>query len=151
MDSKDVKFLTINGYTNRIGLVSEFWDNLKLGRSSFRYFSKRPINIVNNHLFCCVIIDAEDIVAYGHLDPDEDRVWLGVAVSDNYVGKGFGSAMVEKLVDVAVKKNLRAIYLAVDLDNLAAKKIYVKMGFIELPDESTDSFYKMRLSLSQNL
>jgi len=39
MDSKDVKFLTINGYTNCIRLVAEFWDNLKLGHSTFRYFS----------------------------------------------------------------------------------------------------------------
>ena len=50
-------------------------------------------------------IDKENVLAWGHLDPDGGRICAGVAVLYDFVGKGLGSAMVEKLVDVA-RKNL---------------------------------------------
>jgi len=44
---KDAKFVTISGRAHRVGRVAEFGDNLKLGHSSLRYFSKRPLSMVN--------------------------------------------------------------------------------------------------------
>jgi len=47
------------------------------------------------------------------------------------------------------EKKLSAMYLAVDLNNIEAKKIYPNIGLVGRPAESKYNFYKMRLSLDK--
>lgn len=55
---------------------------------------------------------------------------LGVAVHDEYAGRGIGSALVASLIDAADNwLNLRRIELTVFADNKAAIALYEKFGF----------------------
>ncbi|PML81659.1 GNAT family N-acetyltransferase [Enterovibrio norvegicus] len=55
---------------------------------------------------------------------------FGMAVHDDHVGKGVGSKLVEKVIDLADNwLNLRRIELTVYCDNEAAIALYKKFGF----------------------
>ena len=98
---------------------------------TFRYFDKRPVSIINNHLVTLVAEDtsSSEIVGYGHLDPEGDKVWLGVAVAEGNEGKGIGGEVVRKLKEHAQYLQLSNIYLSVDEDNRSALVLYQKEGF----------------------
>ena len=40
-------------------------------------------------------------VGWGHLDPQDGKTWLGVAVAQGYAKKGYGSMIVKKLCEYA--------------------------------------------------
>lgn len=49
----------------------------------------------------------------------------------NYLGKGYGSEAIKKVIEFAKNKNITKIYLEVRPDNLRAIKAYEKCGFVE--------------------
>jgi len=129
-------------------LISNFILSISEGKKSFRYFEKRSVEIVSDHiitLLLCDIVTNEGIV-YGHLDSDNNgKVWLGIAVADNYVGQGFGRKMITALLEKAIKKDLKEIWLAVDKYNNIAKKLYESVGFIYMYDNNDILFYKVTI------
>ena len=143
-------FLTISKKKHRLGLVNEFWENLEVGRSSFRYFSTRPINIVINHLFCtCLLVD-DEVVGYGHLEHEADRIWLGIAVADNKHGNGLGKRIIGELINQARDEGIECLHLTVDVTNLSAIGLYERVGFCKTSTQSSDGSYLMVLDLSKN-
>lgn len=101
------------------------------GRSleAFRYFSKRPVDIVSQHLATWVLTEAGDPVAYGHLDPEADVVWLGIAVQERLCGRGLGAAMMRALLASARANGVSRVRLSVDADNARAVRLYERCGF----------------------
>lgn len=78
-------------------------------------------------------------MAYGHLDPEGSRVWLGICVLESVRGRGFGRGMMEHLISTAAAQRLPSLWLKVDAPNTAAIALYQKMGFVireELPGVS---------------
>lgn len=73
-----------------------------------------------------------DIVAYGHLEHEGERLWLGVAVADGFTGRGWGELMVRELISTAREGSFRSISLSVDADNYAAISLYQKLGFVTI-------------------
>ena len=128
-----IKPITLSKNKN---LLIYFLNSIPKGKKTFRYFENRSLNIISNHIYSCmkIISSFEDIpVAYGHLELEKDKLWLGVSVADNYVGKGFGESMMLHLIKVARKlKITNNIYLSLDEENFKAKKLYEKLGFIYL-------------------
>lgn len=127
-------------------LISNFILSINEGKRSFRYFEKRPIEIVDNHVITLLMCDKDtnEGVVYGHLDSDDDgKIWLGIAVADNYIGQGFGRKMIAKLLENAKKKNLKEVWLSVDKNNVAAKNLYESVGFINMYDRNEVLFYRI--------
>lgn len=110
--------------------ISAFLNNAGNSLVSFRYFDSRPLNIIENHLVTCLISDLSNkYFAYGHLDKDGDKVWLGIAVAEEMRGKGLGRMMMEFLVGRAKELELECIQLSVDKINTAAIQLYLSFGF----------------------
>ena len=67
-------------------------------------------------------------IAWGHLDPEGGRTWLGVAVAHGYTKKGYGTIIVKTLCEYADKAGWELV--------LTCKKEltgwYNKFGFVEL-------------------
>lgn len=114
---------------------------------TFRYFSSRPLSIIQNHLTTLLGFDDRQMpVAYGHLDEEDGTVWLGICVSEEYRGKGYGNLMMKALIDAALKLNVKAIALTVDAANPTAARLYEKFGF-QLEKKSPEiRWYRLRLS-----
>jgi putative acetyltransferase len=54
---------------------------------------------------------------------------LGIAVHDDYQNMGLGTAMINHLLEIARKKELKKVYLLVNTENARAIHVYEKFGF----------------------
>ena len=111
-------------------LLSILISRLGTGIEFFRYFDKRPIDIVLTHEAALIMMDGEEPVAYGHLERDGESIWLGVAVNQDYIGQGRCKQMVQALLDHAKTTNITFINLTVDKTNVSAINLYEKLGFL---------------------
>jgi L-phenylalanine/L-methionine N-acetyltransferase len=97
-----------------------------------RFFSEMPRE-GHYHLVACV----EEVVVVGHLGletftrPRRRHVGeIGMAVRDDWQGKGIGSALMEAALDLAHNwLNLIRVELTVYSDNAAGIALYEKFGF----------------------
>ena len=98
---------------------------------TFRYFSTRTVDCLQNHVATFVILEDQlKIVAYAHLDKDENgMVWLGVCVLPSHQKKGLGRHLCLKLIKVANDLDIPTIHLTVDFDNVIAQQLYSDLGF----------------------
>ena len=111
--------------------ISDFLNNAGAALKKFRYYEKRSIDVISNHLVTCVLMqNGEAPVGYGHLDKDGNDIWLGIAVNENHIGKGFGKLIISYLLDFAIKEKINLIKLTVDVNNQKAISLYEKVGFI---------------------
>lgn len=109
-----------------------------------------PINfepelLVNNKAVHCRVIESEgDIIGFGALAiyPAPTRGLVGkledIVVSSVYRGGGLGKKLVEELIDIARKENLKSLSLTTNPSRIAARNLYASLGFI--PAE-TDAFW----------
>lgn len=130
---------------SNISLLKVFVQKLGVARDSFRYFNKRDFDVINNHIVTLLCYCQNEPVAYGHLDKDGDDVWLGVAVLPSFHGKGLGSNMVKKLVQIGIENDVKRIKLAADTQNHSAVRIYIKNGFTLEREDGLISFYELNL------
>lgn len=109
------------------------------GTKSFRYFNKRNFGVLKNHLCTFLFFNDENCIGYGHLDRENDEIWLGVIVFDGFNGKGYGNFILENLI----KEYNGTIFLTVDKSNYKAINLYKKNGFSILEEDI--NIYKMIL------
>ena len=125
-------------------LIDHFIQNNPIGIQTFRYYSKRPYSIIDNHIYTCLYYDINNAcVGYGHLDYEDTKIWLGIMVSDIEVGKKFGNQILDDLIQNANDD----IYLSVDISNNIALKLYQKKKFQQI--NKTTTHYIMKLNLWQ--
>ena len=96
---------------------------------TFRYFSNRPLSVVRTHLVSFLGYEGQVPVAYGHLDPEGERIWLGICVAEPYRGKGYGRLMLKSLIEEASLRKIPVVTLSVDAENESARHIYESVGF----------------------
>lgn len=126
--------------------IKAFLDNAKSSLGLFRYFESRSFDVLENHITTLLIFEDNLPVCYGHLDQDSSKVWLGIAVAQDYKGKGYGSIMMNELIQHAKNNDIQAIYLAVDTKNIVAKSLYEKHGFFTIKENDDKVFMKLMIS-----
>jgi putative acetyltransferase len=103
------------------------YPSIEQTREQFTRFSAGSIQLVAE-------VDGRVVGILG-LHPEENArrrhaAMLGMAVHDNFQGKGIGSLLVASALDLADKwLGLRRIELQVFVDNTAAVHLYQKFGF----------------------
>jgi hypothetical protein len=118
------KIISSNNHSD-LEEVKKFIESNPNGCKNFRYFLKRDISIIKNHIFTCLYYDNNEVIGYGHLDYEDGKIWLGIIISDNHKSKGFGSLIMDDLVS----KTEKPIYLSVDADNKIAQQLYKNKKF----------------------
>jgi len=104
-------------------LLTEFCSNPM--PPTFRYFSKRSIDVCETHTVTIIgIVDGKP-VAYAHID---DR-WIGLCVLPQHQNRGYGRTLLSFVCDYGTAEKI-PLRLTVDADNLRAKQMYEKMGFV---------------------
>jgi len=128
---------------NNLNLIESFLDGAGNSLNSFRYFNKREISIVLKHV-CTYLVKIEDQIAgYCHLEEEYDgKIWLGIAVSEFYVGQGIGTSMMNHLMNFATVKKIREIHLSVDRDNVSAQLLYKRFDFKRTHNKGDVCFFK---------
>jgi ribosomal protein S18 acetylase RimI-like enzyme len=97
--------------------------------SKFRYFNKRDVNCIKNHVLTILVSMEGKSVAYAHIDKDNDIYWMGICVIEEYQGKGIGKKIIEHIFSQEKIKELKKIKLSVDKDNINAINLYTKTDF----------------------
>ncbi|MEO9873142.1 N-acetyltransferase family protein [Ekhidna sp.] len=113
--------------------------------SAFRYFEKRPYEVILNHLKTLVVMNNNQPVGYGHLDPEDGITWLGICVAERFRGKGIGKLIMNELIKSAKRMEVEEIQLSVDSDNNEAIQLYVRFGFRLSSVEENIRFMKLSL------
>lgn len=126
-------------------LITHFLRDAGDSLAKFRYFSKRPVDVLDNHLATYVITEGGNVLCYGHLDREGDTVWLGIAATEKARGKGLGNMMMTALVNEGKNAGLPNIILSVDNDNHPAIALYKKFGFVKTEERDYFSFYRLDL------
>ncbi len=131
--------------TNNIFLLQDFINNMGEAATSFRYFARRDIKVIEQHEATLLFIENNRPVAYGHLEKEKDEVWLGICVLPNAKGKGYGKQMMNALIQKATANNIKKISLTVDKINKTAIHLYEKTGFSKVKE--TDSYFKYEFKI----
>ena len=126
-------------------LVKFFIDTAGKALEKFRYFNSRSLDVLENHAATFVLREQRNIIGYGHLDQEDDIIWLGIAVADGYQGLGLGKLMMDNLFITAKMLEIKSIQLSVDKDNEKAIDMYLKYGFKKLKENETVHFLKIDL------
>jgi ribosomal protein S18 acetylase RimI-like enzyme len=126
-------------------LLEDFLSRLTLGKKSFRYFDRRPLSIIEQHVSTLLLMKDGRPVAYGHLDQEGDTVWLGIAVADEERGKGYGKQMMNALFHRARELSIDVITLTVDQDNTIAQRLYERLGFEQI--DVAEHYIKYQLEI----
>lgn len=139
-----MKYIKIN--RNNIEYLKIFLDNMGNSKKYFRYYEKRNFDVIENHIYTIIGLDEfQNPISYGHLDIENNVVWLGICVKEKETGKGLGKAIIKELINYAVKINIRKIRLSVDNLNKAAINLYLKMNFKLDKKEKKHSYYILEL------
>ena len=126
---------------DNITLVTEFLSHCG-EQQHFRYFNKRDISCVQNHFVTLIGVYENKPIAYGHIDVENSsKHWLGISVSNEYHGKGFGRQMMKAIIEAFEKSQIEDLYLTVDKENTVAVELYKKFNFTITKDESY--YYEM--------
>tara|TARA_Y100000768_G_C23827470_1_gene609647 strand:- start:470 stop:883 length:414 start_codon:yes stop_codon:yes gene_type:complete len=127
-------------YQNKY-LISDFIKSAGESLVKFRYFDKRDLNVISNHIYTCIMLLNDKPIGYGHLDLEDRKVWLGICIIQRDKGKGYGKILINDLLLNAKKNQIKEIYLTVDKDNITAYNFYKKFNFKKI--KSNDSSYFM--------
>ena len=139
-----MQIIVIND-SNR-NLVQDFLSNAGTSLTSFRYFNTRSLQSLDNHLLTCVLQDDNGkYIGYGHLDKEDNTIWLGIAIAEEQTGKGLGKKVMQFLLQEASRKNIKTIQLSVDKANLSARQLYERMGFLLNKETGNICFYEKTL------
>ena len=75
--------------------------------------------------------DCGEIAGYGGVTVAADSADVGnIAVAENYRNGGIGTAVLNKLCEIAQSKGAEKVLLEVRVSNCAAMKLYLKCGFV---------------------
>jgi len=125
-------------------LLERFISSMGNSSKSFRYFATRPISVISNHLCTVLLIIDDKPIGYGHLDKQDDDVWFGIAIIEDFVGKKMGSIIIKYLLDKADQLKLPVVRLSVDENNMQAIKLYEKYGFEKNYERDAVLFFSRR-------
>jgi RimJ/RimL family protein N-acetyltransferase len=136
---------------NSINLLNDFIANLGESSKTFRYFNTRKVSVIENHLVTIMLMDDEGkTYSYGHLEPFNNRIWLGICVIHEYIGKGFGKLILNELIKIAKEMEIEVISLSVDKDNVNAINLYEKNSFIRTNEQNSNCyFYELKISKNE--
>jgi perosamine synthetase len=124
---------------------NDIYDNFlsKIDSKTFRYFNKRNIDCLNNHIITFVLYDilTNKYIGYIHIDYDM-KYWIGIYINEEYQNKKIGSLLLKYVLQHEKILKINEIYLSVDKNNLSAIKLYEKNNFKIIEEE--DLYFIMK-------
>ena len=120
-----------------ISMIEEFFD--QMGTETIRFFNTNDVNrkfalkFINEKNKSIIRWLAEEnnvMVGYVFLwDIDTTLPWLGIAVRDEYKGKGLGKKLIDHAHEWAERNGKGGIILITAKDNQRGQKLYESMGY----------------------
>ena len=126
--------------------VKDFINKIGDSIDAFKYFNSRPFSIIENHLVTILLSDSNQNVGYGHLEIENDIVWLGIAIDSQKKGKGYGNQIMNYLISYYLRMNTKTqLFLTVHSTNKYALILFEKWQF-KKQYKINDKSYLMKFS-----
>ena len=123
--------------------ITCFLKHCKNALKTFTYFEKRPVSVIKSHLLTLLVYNDKIPIGYGHLEEEDNVVWLGICVADHCQGQGIGKSIMDELLSKADEKGLD-ITLSVDRSNMTAINLYAQMGFTVFKEKQENLFMRRK-------
>lgn len=121
MGEESAAFFNVNRGNER--RTMEFFEN---GKRDHRFF---------------VAADGERIAGIAFVwDVDRALPWLGIAVRDDYQGRGVGTFLLSALIDLLRQHGYGGLILRTAKNNVAAQRLYEKTGFERVGEHPSGEF-----------
>lgn len=107
--------------------------------TTFRYFNKRNIDVIKNHIITIILMVDNLPAGYAHIDYDKKH-WFGICILDKYQGNGYGKIMMEYIFNHENIKNIKNTdknYLTVDKVNNIAINLYKRFKFYIIDEKES--------------
>lgn len=89
-------------------------------------------NILSNPLYDLYVLEVSgEVVGYFASMTVDDCELLRICVKESMRGRGYATALLEKLIDVSARRDAQRILLEVRHTNIEAIRLYEKFGFAE--------------------
>jgi ribosomal protein S18 acetylase RimI-like enzyme len=126
--------------------VKNFFE-LKAGSSvnNFTYFKKRNFECIEKHLATFLLYFNDELAGYSHLDKDSEKVWFGICIGENYIGKKLGDKLLEETLNTAKNYGINEIFLSVYKSNIPAINLYKKKNFVVFQENENSFFMKRKI------
>ena len=121
--------ITFNG-----GLVQETSTGNELIRETLSYEDYLDIEVLANKLgvHSHAITKEGQVIGLCTVDLSGNNNYLyGLAVAEDYRGQGYGSYLAKSVVNQLIAHNDKSFQIAVEDDNVGAKHLYEKIGFVK--------------------
>lgn len=133
LDSRsDVKVLLADSsYPEEIAQLHHqaFSDAKETLEVSHRYIAE-ALDDANSLLY--ILLKKGQVIGVCTVDVSGNSNYLyGLAVAEAYRGKGYGSYLAKSVVNQLILKNDKTFQIAVEDDNVGAKHLYEKIGFVK--------------------
>lgn len=125
------------------GALAEFYNGLSKGaKKTFRPLGEMTTlsaceDIIRDNApemgdkFDLVALDGIQITGWGFLwNIKSNGPTLGLGVADDYQGKGLGGKLMDRIMETARRRGLGKVSLCVVKNNLVARQMYEKRGFV---------------------
>lgn len=112
--------------------LQSFLEKNNNGIQTFRYYNKRDFSVIKNHMCTFLYYIEDEVVGYGHLDIDDEKIWLGIMVGDKHIGLGLGNQIMNHLI----QQTPNPIFLSVDKTNHRAQHLYNKFQFVIIEENN---------------
>ncbi len=145
---RNYKFIQVLEEPNGKSELADFIREMVAGKSTFRYFQNRSIDVIHSHEATILLRKNGCTIAYGHLERQSCRLWLGIAVADAYIGQGWGKLMMLELVREAISLGFTKISLRVDHENTVAHRLYKQIGFKDVLENGDNLSFLMEKHIS---
>jgi perosamine synthetase len=130
--------------------VKSFDQHLSSSKESFRYFKNRPYEAVSQQLCTLMLSNDGADIGYGHLETEAGVTWLGIALADRELGRGWGRILMQRLIEEASVRGVAELSLRVDRDNARGIRLYEQYGFAQCPEPSPSASLLMRKKVERS-
>ena len=114
----------------KVGDIKEFINNCEDSLDRFTYFKHRSFEIINSHIATVLISNKSQTIGYGHLEKENNKIWLGIMIKSQSKGKGYGKYLMNYLLSqYNIIIDSLPLYLTVHVSNCQAISLFEKVGF----------------------
>ncbi len=125
LGEESARFFNVNGGNER--RTMDFFSG---GRPNHRYYVAELGGTVAGHLFIW--------------DTDTAVPWLGIAVRDEYQGRGLGSFMLRELFCLLRREGCGGVLLRTAPDNAPAQRLYERAGFERIGEHPSGEYLYLK-------
>ncbi len=147
--NSNYEFEDLTSAPNAVAMLEEFNNRLGSGAEKFRYFQTRSYDIVRSHDISLAMRADGKLVGYAHVETEEGISWIGIAITEDQKGRGWGKILLAKLLQSALSMKILDLDLRVDRENINAINLYRYFGFNPISDLSNEKVIHMRLKLQK--